>query len=407
MMERGKPTEAFICDAVRTPFGRYGGVLAAVRTDDLAALPLRALQQRNPTVDWSRIDDVLYGCANQAGEDNRNVARMAALLAGLPESVPAATLNRLCGSSLDATMTAARAIQTGACELVIAGGVESMSRAPYVLGKAEGAFARGAKLEDTTLGWRFINPQMEARFGVDSMAQTAENLVAQFGIARADQDAFALRSQQRYAQALARGFFKREIVAFTTAAAKKPSVSIDCDEHPRADTTLEALARLKGVVRPDGSVTAGNSSGINDGAAALLLASEAAAKRHGLTPRARVVAGTVIGVAPRVMGIGPAPATQKLLAQTGVKLSQVDVIELNEAFAAQALAVLRELNLPDDADQVNPNGGAIAVGHPLGASGARLVMTALNQLESRQGRLALCTMCIGVGQGIAMLLERV
>ena len=407
MMDRGKLADAYICDAVRTPFGRYGGALSAVRTDDLAALPLRALQQRNPQVDWSRIDDVLYGCANQAGEDNRNVARMAALLAGLPESVPAATLNRLCGSSLDATITAARAIQTGACELVIAGGVESMSRAPYVLAKAEGAFARGAKLEDTTLGWRFINPQMEARFGVDSMAQTAENLVAQFGISRADQDAFAMRSQQRYAQALARGFFKREIVAFTSAQPKKPSVSIDCDEHPRADTTLEALARLKGVVRPEGSVTAGNSSGINDGAAALLLASEAAAKRHGLTPRARVVAGTVIGVAPRVMGIGPAPATQKLLAQTGVKLSQVDVIELNEAFAAQALAVLRELNLPDDADQVNPNGGAIAVGHPLGASGARLVMTALNQLESNQGRLALCTMCIGVGQGIAMLLERV
>jgi acetyl-CoA acyltransferase len=406
-MERGKLTEAFLCDAVRTPFGRYGGVLAGVRTDDLAALPLRALQQRNPGVDWSRIDDVLFGCANQAGEDNRNVARMAALLAGLPEGVPAATLNRLCGSSLDATIMAARAIQTGACELVIAGGVESMSRAPYVMSKAESAFARGAKLEDSTLGWRFINPQMEARFGVDSMAQTAENLVAQYGISRADQDAFAVRSQQRYAQAQAQGFFKREIVAFTTAHPKKASVSIDCDEHPRADTTLEALARLKGVVRPDGSVTAGNSSGINDGAAALLLASEAGAKRHGLTPRARVVAGTAVGVAPRVMGIGPAPATQKLLAQTGVKLSQVDVIELNEAFAAQALAVLRELGLPDDAEKVNPNGGAIAVGHPLGASGARLVMTALNQLESRGGRLALCTMCIGVGQGIAMLLERV
>jgi acetyl-CoA acyltransferase len=402
-----QPTEAYICDAVRTPFGRYGGLLSAVRTDDLAALPLRALQQRNPGVDWSRVDDVYYGCANQAGEDNRNVARMAALLAGLPQSVPAVTLNRLCGSSLDAALTAARAIQTGACDLVIAGGVESMSRAPFVLPKADSAFARGARLEDTTLGWRFINPQMEARFGVDSMAQTAENLVAQFGISRADQDAFALRSQQRYAQALARGFFKREIVAFTTAVPKKPAVSTEVDEHPRADTTLEALARLKGVVRPEGSVTAGNSSGINDGAAALLIAGEAAAKQHGLTPRARIVAGTVVGVAPRVMGIGPAPATQKLLAQTGVKLSQVDVIELNEAFAAQALAVLQELGLPGDAQQVNPNGGAIAIGHPLGASGARLVMTALNHLEAGGGRLALCTMCIGVGQGIALLLERV
>ena len=400
-------TEAYLCDAVRTPFGRYGGALSAVRTDDLAALPLRALQQRNPGVDWSAVDDVWYGCANQAGEDNRNVARMAALLAGLPESVPAATINRLCGSSLDATITAARAIQTGACELVIAGGVESMSRAPYVMAKAESAFARGARLEDTTLGWRFINPQLEKLFGCDSMAQTAENLVAQWGISRADQDAFALRSQQRYARALAQGFFKREIVAVTTSQPKKPSVSVHCDEQPRADTTLEALARLKGVVRPEGSVTAGNSSGINDGAAALLIASDAAARRHGLTPRARIIAGAVVGVAPRVMGRGPAPATQKLLAQTGVKLSQIDVIELNEAFAAQALAVLRELQLPDDTEQVNPNGGAIAVGHPLGASGARLVMTALNQLESSGGRLALCTMCIGVGQGIAMLLERV
>jgi acetyl-CoA acyltransferase len=407
MMDQARRTEAFLCDAVRTPFGRYGGALSAVRTDDLAALPLRALQQRNPGVDWSAVDDVCYGCANQAGEDNRNVARMAALLAGLPESVPAATLNRLCGSSLDATITAARAIQTGACELVIAGGVESMSRAPYVMAKAESAFARGARLEDTTLGWRFVNPQMEKLFGCDSMAQTAENLVAQWGISRADQDAFALRSQQRYARALERGFFKREIVAYTSAAPKKPGVSVDCDEQPRPDTTLEALGRLKGVVRPEGSVTAGNSSGINDGAAALLIASEAAARRHGLTPRARIIAGAVVGVAPRVMGRGPAPATQKLLAQTGVQLAQVDVIELNEAFAAQALAVLRELNLPDDAEQVNPNGGAIAVGHPLGASGARLVMTALNQLESSGGRLALCTMCIGVGQGIAMLLERV
>ena len=399
--------QAFICDGVRTPFGRYGGALAAVRTDDLAALPLRALQQRNPGVDWSCLDDVCFGCANQAGEDNRNVARMAVLLAGLSETVPASTINRLCGSSLDATLIAARSIQTGACELVIAGGVESMSRAPFVLAKAEGAYARGARLEDTTLGWRFINPQLQDRYGCDSMAQTAENLVAESGISRADQDAFAFRSQQRYARALAQGFFGREIVPYTHAAPKRPAVTVDCDEHPRADTTLEALARLKGVVRADGSVTAGNSSGINDGAAALLLASEAAAKRHGLTPRARVVGGAVAGVAPRVMGKGPVPATQRLLASTGVKLSQVDVVELNEAFAAQALAVLRELHLPDDAEHVNPNGGAIAVGHPLGASGARLVMTALNQLEVSGGRLALCTMCIGVGQGIALLLERV
>ncbi|HEY4340639.1 MAG TPA: 3-oxoadipyl-CoA thiolase [Steroidobacteraceae bacterium] len=398
---------AYICDGVRTPFGRYGGVLSSVRTDDLAALPLRALQQRNPGVDWTRVDDVYFGCANQAGEDNRNVARMAVLLAGLSEEVPASTINRLCGSSLEATITAARSIQTGACELVIAGGVESMSRAPYVLAKAEGAFARGAKLEDSTLGWRFINPQLQARFGCDSMAQTAENLVAQWQISRADQDAFALRSQQRYARALARGFFAREIEPFTNALPKQAPVTVGRDEQPRPDTTLEGLARLKGVVRPDGSVTAGNSSGINDGAAALLLASEAAAKRYGLTPRARVVAGAVVGVAPRVMGRGPAPATEKVLAQTGVKLSQIDVIELNEAFAAQALAVLRELKLPDDSEQVNPNGGAIAVGHPLGASGARLVMTALNQLHGSGGRLALCTMCIGVGQGIALLLERV
>jgi acetyl-CoA acyltransferase len=405
-MPAAQLAEAYICDGIRTPFGRYGGALAAVRTDDLAALPLRALQQRNPGVDWSCLDDVWLGCANQAGEDNRNVARMAVLLAGLSETVPASTINRLCGSSLDATLIAARSIQTGACELVIAGGVESMSRAPFVLAKAEGAYARGARLEDTTLGWRFVNPQLEARYGCDSMAQTAENLVAECGISRADQDAFALRSQQRYARALAQGFFAREIVPYTNAAPKKPAVTVDCDEHPRADTTLEALARLKGVVRADGSVTAGNSSGINDGAAALLVASEAAVKRHGLTPRARIVGGAVTGVAPRVMGRGPVPATQRLLARTGVKLSQVDVIELNEAFAAQALAVLRELDLPDDAANVNPNGGAIAVGHPLGASGARLVMTALNQLEVSGGRLALCTMCIGVGQGIALLLER-
>jgi acetyl-CoA acyltransferase len=400
-------TQAYLCDFIRTPFGRYAGGLSSVRTDELAALPLRELQRRNPAVDWSRLDDVCFGCANQAGEDNRNVARMALLLAGFPDTVPAATVNRLCGSSLDATLSAARAIQTGAAELVIAGGVESMSRAPYVMAKPETAFARGAKLEDTTLVWRFINPRLEALVGCDSMAQTAENLVSEGRIARADQDAFALRSQQRYARALARGFFKREIAPFTTTLPKQAPVTLDSDEQPRPDTTLEGLARLKGVVRPEGSVTAGNSSGINDGAAALLLASEAAARRYGLTPRARILAGAVAGVAPRVMGRGPVPATQKLLAQAGVKLAQIDVIELNEAFAAQALAVLRELGLPDDAEHVNPNGGAIAVGHPLGASGARLVMTALNQLEESGRRLALCTMCIGVGQGIALLLERV
>jgi len=400
-------TGAYICDYLRTPIGRYGGALASVRTDELAAQPLRDLMQRHPKLDWAAVDDVCFGCANQAGEDNRNVARMAVLLAGLPVSVPACTVNRLCGSSLDATLSAARAIQCGASELVIAGGVESMSRAPFVMAKAESAFARGARLEDTTLGWRFVNARLEALYGCDSMAQTAENLVAEGAISRADQDGFALRSQQRYARALARGFFQREISPFTLAQGKQAPLVVSGDEHPRADTTLAGLARLKGVVRADGSVTAGNSSGINDGAAALLLASESAATRHGLTPRARILGGAVAGVAPRVMGRGPAPATQKLLAQTGIKLSQLDVIELNEAFAAQALAVLRELGVPDDAEQVNPNGGAIAIGHPLGASGARLVMTALNQLETSGGRLALCTMCIGVGQGIALLLERV
>jgi acetyl-CoA acyltransferase len=400
-------TQAYICDYLRTPFGRYGGVLSSVGPPHHAAQPQRDLQLRHPQLDWSCLEDVCFGCANQAGEDNRNVARMAVLLAGLPQSVPASTVNRLCGSSLEATIAAARGIQTGATELVIAGGVESMSRAPYVMAKAESAFARGARLEDTTLGWRFINPRLEALIGCESMAQTAENLVAQGAITRADQDAFAWRSQQRYARALARGFFTREISPFTLTPARQAPVVITGDEQPRPDTTLEGLARLKGVVRPDGSVTAGNSSGINDGAAVLLLASEAAAKRHGLTPRARVLGAAVAGVAPRVMGRGPAPATEKLLAHTGVKLSELDVIELNEAFAAQALAVLRELGLPDDAEQVNPNGGAIAVGHPLGASGARLIMTALNQLDSSGGRLALCTMCIGVGQGIALLLERV
>jgi 3-oxoadipyl-CoA thiolase len=398
---------AYICDALRTPFGRFGGGLAAIRADDLGAIPLRELMERHHRVDWARVDDVYYGCANQAGEDNRNVARMALLLAGLPQSVPGVTINRLCGSSLEATAQAARAIQTGEAQLVLAGGVESMTRAPYVLGKAESAFARGAKLEDTTLGWRFVNPLLQARVGVDSMAETAENLVAERRIARQDQDAFALRSQQRYARARAREFFQREIMPVAVARPKQPPLLVEADEHPRADTTLEALARLKGVVRADGSVTAGNSSGINDGAAALIIASEEAARRNGLEPRARVVASAVAGVAPRIMGIGPVPATQKLLARSGFSLGEIDVIELNEAFAVQALAVLRELGLPDDAEHVNPNGGAIAIGHPLGASGARLVATALNQLETSATRRALCTMCIGVGQGIALLLERV
>ena len=398
---------AYICDAIRTPFGRYGGALAAVRADDLAAIPLRALRERHPRVDWERLDDVYYGCANQAGEDNRNVARMAVLLAGLPQTVPAATINRLCGSSLEAVALAARAIGAQESELVIAGGIESMSRAPYVLGKAESAFARGAKLEDTTLGWRFVNPLMQGRFGIDSMAETAENLVTERGIARSDQDAFALRSQQRCARARACEFFQREIVPVPVPQGRQAPRLVDADEHPRPDTTLETLARLRGVVRADGSVTAGNSSGINDGAAALLIASETAAQRLGLSPRARIIGTAVAGVAPRIMGIGPVPATRKLLERTRLTLNDIDVIELNEAFAAQSLAVLRELGLPDDAEHVNPNGGAIALGHPLGASGARLVATALNQLESSGARRALCTMCIGVGQGIAMLLERV
>ena len=399
-------SQALICDAIRTPFGRYGGALADVRTDDLAAVPIRALLERHPRVDWASLDDVYVGCANQAGEDNRNVARMAALLAGLPESVPASTVNRLCGSSLDAVAIAARAITAGEAHMMIAGGIESMTRAPYVLGKANTAFERGARLEDTTLGWRFVNPIIRSRFGIDSMAETAENLVAERGISRADQDAFALRSQQRYARAHAGGFFEREIVPVTVTRPKEPSQQILQDEQPRAQTTLEALARLKGIVRPEGSVTAGNSSGINDGAAAVLLASEAAVRRFGLTPRARVIGSAVAGVPPRIMGIGPAPATRKLLERTGIALGAIDVIELNEAFAAQSLAVLRELGLPDDAEHVNPNGGAIALGHPLGASGARLVATALSQLEATGARRALCTMCIGVGQGIALLLER-
>ena len=399
-------TDAFICDAVRTPFGRYGGKLASIRADDLAAIPIRALMERNSSVDWAQLDDVYYGCANQSGEDNRNVARMATLLSGLPDSVPGTTINRLCGSSLDAVGMAARSIQAGAVDLIIAGGVESMTRAPFVTGKADSAFSRSARLEDTTMGWRFVNPLMESRFGAETMPKTAENLVAERSISRADQDAFALRSQQRYAAANQRGFFAGELIPVTVTV-KKETLSIESDEPPRPDTSLEGLAKLKGEITPAGSVTAGNSSGINDGAAAVLLASAAAVKRFGLRPRARVIASATAGVPPRIMGIGPVPATHKLLARTGMKLSDIDVVELNEAFAAQSLAVMRDLGLPDDAQHVNPNGGAIAIGHPLGASGARLVTTAVNQLENIQGRYALCTMCIGVGQGIALLLERV
>jgi len=398
--------EAFICDAVRTPFGRYGGALSSVRPDDLAAVPLRALIERNPAVDWSAVDDVVYGCANQAGEDNRNVGRMALLLAGLPQEVPGTTVNRLCGSSLDAVAIAARAIKSGETSLMLAGGVESMSRAPFVQGKATEAFSRAAKIEDTTIGWRFVNPLMKTRYGVDSMPETAENVAQEFRVSRADQDAFALRSQQRAADAIAKGTMAEEIVPVGVVQKRGDPISVTTDEHPRA-TSLEALAKLKGVVRPDGSVTAGNASGVNDGACALILASEAAAKRHGLTPRARVVASAVAGVAPRIMGFGPAPATRKVLALAGLDIAAMDVIELNEAFAAQALAVTRDLELTDDAPHVNPNGGAIALGHPLGASGARLVTTALYQLRRTGGRYALCTMCIGVGQGIALVIERI
>jgi len=400
-------TPVYLCDALRTPFGRYGGALATVRTDDLAALPLRALMARHPRVDWGAVDDVILGCANQAGEDNRNVARMAALLAGLPVEVPGTTVNRLCGSSLDAIAGAARAIRAGEADLMIAGGVESMSRAPFVMGKAESAYSRAAKIEDTTIGWRFVNPRMKAQYGVDSMPETAENVAAEFGVSRADQDAFALRSQRRWAAAAERGFFAREIVAVEVARKKGDPLTIGADEHPRPDTTPDMLAKLKGVVRPDGSVTAGNASGVNDGAAAVLLASEAAVARHGLTPRARILGAAAAGVAPRIMGIGPAPATRKLLVRLGLQIGDFATIELNEAFAAQALAVLRELGVADDDERVNPNGGAIAIGHPLGASGARLVATALNQLETGGGRYALATMCIGVGQGIALAIERV
>ncbi|KAA1049968.1 3-oxoadipyl-CoA thiolase [Pseudocitrobacter sp. 73] len=398
--------QAFICDAVRTPFGRFGGTLASVRADDLGALPLKALLERNRGLDPARIDDVIYGCANQAGEDNRNVARMSLLLAGYPETVPGSTINRLCGSSLDAIGVAARAIKSGETQLMIAGGVESMSRAPFVMGKAESAFSRSMKMEDTTIGWRFINAQMKALYGVDSMPETAENVATEFGISRADQDAFALRSQLRTAQSQANGIFTDELIAVSIPQRKGEPLSFTQDEHPRS-TSLEALTKLKGVVRADGTVTAGNASGVNDGACALLLASEQALAQNDLQPLARVVGVATAGVAPRIMGFGPAPAVRKVLAQTGLTLDQMDVIELNEAFAAQALAVLRDLGLPDDAPHVNPHGGAIALGHPLGASGGRLAMTAAYQLRRTGGRYALCTMCIGVGQGIALIIERV
>ena len=398
---------AYICDAIRTPIGRYGGTLAAIRADDLAAIPISALMKRNASVDGGAVDDVVYGCANQSGEDNRNVARMALLLAGLPKEVSGTTVNRLCGSSMDAVATAARAIRSGEVELVIAGGVESMSRAPFVMGKADGAYSRAVKLEDTTMGWRFINPLMKAKYGVDTMPETGEIVAEEFHITRKDQDAFALRSQQRAAEAIRAGRLKQEIVPVPIPQKKGDALLFSEDEHPRPDTTMEALSKLKPVVKPDGTITAGNASGINDGACALLLASESAAKRHGLTPKARVVAAAAAGVAARIMGIGPVPATRKVMAKSGLSLAQMDVIELNEAFASQALAVLRELGIPEDAAHVNPNGGAIALGHPLGASGARLVTTALYQLQRTNGKYALCTMCIGVGQGIALILERV
>ncbi|WGY70900.1 3-oxoadipyl-CoA thiolase [Burkholderia cepacia] len=399
-------TEAFLCDAIRTPIGRYGGALSGVRADDLGAVPLKALVERNRDVDWTAIDDVIYGCANQAGEDNRNVARMSALLAGLPQGVPGSTINRLCGSGMDAVGVAARAIKSGEAALMVAGGVESMTRAPFVMGKAASAFARQADIFDTTIGWRFVNPLMKQLYGVDSMPETGENVAVDYNISRADQDLFALRSQQKAARAQQDGTLAEEIVAVTIPQKKGDPVVFSRDEHPR-ETSLEALAKLKGVVRPDGSVTAGNASGVNDGAAALLLANEETAKRFGLTPRARVLGIATAGVAPRVMGIGPAPATQKLLARLGMTIDQFDVIELNEAFASQGLAVLRMLGVADDDPRVNPNGGAIALGHPLGASGARLVTTAMYQLHRTNGRFALCTMCIGVGQGIAIAIERV
>ncbi|ENV57318.1 3-oxoadipyl-CoA thiolase [Acinetobacter soli] len=398
---------AYIVDAIRTPFGRYAGGLAPVRADDLGAIPIAALIERNPSVNWAQVDDVIYGCANQAGEDNRNVGRMSALLAGLPVEVPATTVNRLCGSSLDAIAMAARAIKAGEAHLIIAGGVESMSRAPYVMGKSEGAFGRTQKIEDTTMGWRFINPKLKAMYGVDTMPQTAENVAEQFGIQREDQDQFAYTSQQRTAAAQAKGYFAKEIVPVTIPQRKGEPVVIATDEHPRASTTLEGLAKLKGVVKPEGSVTAGNASGINDGAAAVLIASDEAVAQYQLKARAKIIASTTVGIEPRIMGFAPAPAIKKLLKQANLTLDQMDVIELNEAFAAQALACTRDLGLADDDARVNPNGGAIALGHPLGASGARLVTTALNQLEQSGGKYALCSMCIGVGQGIALIIERV
>jgi acetyl-CoA acyltransferase len=398
---------AYICDAIRTPIGRYAGALSTIRTDDLAAIPIKALIERNAKVDWNALDDVIYGCANQAGEDNRNIGRMALLLAGLPKEVPAATLNRLCGSSMDAVSTAARAIKSGEADFIIAGGVESMSRAPFVMGKADSAFSRAMKLEDTTIGWRFINPLMKAKYGVDSMPETGEIVAEEFHVSREDQDAFALRSQQRAVAAMRSGLLAQEIVPVPIPQKKGDAVLFSADEHPRADTSLAALAKLPGIVKPGGTVTAGNAAGVNDGACALLLASESAAKRHGLTPKARVVAAAAAGVAPRIMGMGPAPASQKLFAKTNLSIGQMQVIELNEAFASQALAVLRELGVPDDATHVNPNGGAIALGHPLGASGARLISTAMYQLQRTGGKYALCTMCIGVGQGIAVILERI
>jgi acetyl-CoA acyltransferase len=399
-------TAAFICDALRTPFGRYGGSLAPIRTDDLAAIPIRSLMDRNPGVDWGAVDDVIFGCANQAGEDNRNVARMALLLAGLPKEVTGSTVNRLCGSSMDAVGAAARAIRSGEADIIIAGGVESMSRAPFVLGKADTPFSRAAEIFDTTIGWRFVNPLMKTQYGTDSMPETAENVAQDFQVNRDDQDAFAFRTQQRWAKAQAAGFFQCEVIAVSIPQKKGEPKRFDVDEHPRPDTSLEALAKLKPVVRPGGTVTAGNASGVNDGSCALLLASETAVKKYNLRPRARVLGTAAAGVAPRIMGFAPAPATRKVLAKTGLSLAQMGVIELNEAFASQALAVTRDLGLPDDAAHVNPNGGAIAIGHPLGASGARLITTAIYQLEKSGGRYALCTMCIGVGQGIATILER-
>lgn len=408
MRQQGESMQdAFICDAVRTPIGRYGGALASIRADDLAALPLKALMERNPGVDWSAVDDLIFGCANQAGEDNRNVGRMAVLLAGMPIGVPATTVNRLCGSGMDAVGMAARAIKAGDCDVVIAGGVESMTRAPFVMPKAETAFSRSNAVYDTTIGWRFVNPVMKERFGIDSMPQTADNVAADFNISREDQDAFAARSQARWEAAQKAGLFRDEIVPVTIPQKKGEPVIFDTDEHPRPGTTVETLAKLKGVNGPDRTVTAGNASGVNDGAAALAILSGQAAQRQGLTPKARIVAMAAVGVEPRIMGIGPAPAAKKVLARAGLTIGQMDVIELNEAFASQALATLRELGLPDDAAHVNPNGGAIAMGHPLGMSGARLVTTAMYQLHRTRGRYALCAMCIGVGQGIAVIIERV